>query len=424
MSHRDPVEEIVRFNRPLLAPERRIPAAEGGEDLTAEALRRKLDALARDPFAFFRGTFHLFARDVLQGRSPFAQAHAPEGLIVGDLHLENFGAYRGASGALCFDVNDFDDVGFGPLDLDVKRLCTSALLLPGADAPARLSAARGIAQSWADGVLRLGGRFPVHAYTADKAEAEVAQILRERGHKTQDELLDKAAPDKAHKLFDHGGKPARYAAIDARWRKVVEAALAEWRAHLEQLHAELPGKGEWELLDVAYRFRGTGSLGRLRFSALVGHGSERRIVEIKEARPSALDEAQGRPSAPGERARMQTASIRRLQGDPWPYVAATSLAGHAALGRTVEAEEQKISAEDLAALGKGALAGYARQCGEVLARLHVRESAPLMFGAPWDAKKAAHEAVQFAEGYAKQVEADFASYSAARKKIEERVVAG
>jgi uncharacterized protein (DUF2252 family) len=409
MSHRDPVEEIVRFNRPLLAPERRVPAAEGGGDLTAEALRRKLDALARDPFAFFRGTFHLFANDVLQERSPLAQAHAPQGLIVGDLHLENFGAYRGASGALCFDVNDFDDVGFGPLDLDVKRLCTSALLLPGADHASRASAAKGIAQSWAEGVLRLGGRFPVHAYTADKAEAEVAQILRERGHKTEEELLEKAAPEKGHKRFGPGGEPPRYVHVDAHWRKLVEAAVVGWREQLEQLHAELPHKGEWELFDVAYRFKGTGSLGRLRFSALVGHGEDRRIVEIKEARPSALDEAQARPAA-GERARMQTAAIRRLQGDPWPYVAGTHLGPHAALARTVEPEEEKISAEDLAALGKGALAGYARQCGEVLARLHVRESAPLMFGAQWDVERAAEQAVQFADKYAKQVEADYAAF--------------
>src|SRR5207237_3772611 len=122
-------------------------------DLTAQALRRKLDALAATPFRFLRGTFHLMADDVLQEGA----AAAPEGLIVGDLHLENFGIYRGASGALCFDVNDFDDVGFGPLDLDLRRLCTSALLLPGLAHGVRVNAARAIARAWAEELEKMGG---------------------------------------------------------------------------------------------------------------------------------------------------------------------------------------------------------------------------------------------------------------------------
>src|SRR5438270_5354394 len=148
---RDAVAEIIAYNRP----------GEGPAEATAEALRRKLSALANTPFQFLRGTFHLMACDLLQSRVSLARGTAPVGLIVGDLHLENFGVYRGRSGALCFDVNDFDDVGFAPLDLDLKRLCCSALLLPGAAETARLEAARAVAHGWAEGLARLGGRFPV-----------------------------------------------------------------------------------------------------------------------------------------------------------------------------------------------------------------------------------------------------------------------
>src|SRR5437899_9864586 len=136
---RDAVAEIIEYNRP----------GGGPAEARAEALRRKLSALANTPFQFLRGTFHLMACDVLQSRVSLARGTAPVGLIVGDLHLENFGVYRGQSGALVFDVNDFDDVGFGPVDLDLKRLCTSALLLPGIEARVRLEAAVAIAQAWA-----------------------------------------------------------------------------------------------------------------------------------------------------------------------------------------------------------------------------------------------------------------------------------
>src|SRR5467141_3896885 len=147
------------FNRP----------GEGPAEATAEALRRKLSALANTPFQFLRGTFHLMACDLLQSRVSLARGTAPVGLIVGDLHLENFGVYRGQSGALVFDVNDFDDVGCGPIDLDLRRLCTSALLLPDVAPKVRLEVAVAVAQAWLEELKKIGGRFPVPAWTEDKA---------------------------------------------------------------------------------------------------------------------------------------------------------------------------------------------------------------------------------------------------------------
>src|SRR6266478_8723069 len=139
---RDPVAEIVAACSPLRREERRVfHEQDPARDLTAEALRRKLDALASGPFSFLRGTFHLMAADLIQGRVPGADPSAPEGLVVGDLHLENFGTFRGASGELCFDVIDFDEVASGPIDFDLKRLCTSAMLIPGIEHGPRLAAA-------------------------------------------------------------------------------------------------------------------------------------------------------------------------------------------------------------------------------------------------------------------------------------------
>jgi hypothetical protein len=346
-----------------------------------------------------------------------AAALAPEGLIVGDLHLDNFGAYRGSSGGLVFDVNDFDDVGFGPLDFDLKRLCTSALLVPGLPAAARLQTAEALARSWADGLVRLGGRFPVRAYDGDKAEEPVKALLEEHGKRAAAALLEKVAPSSGHKRFGPCGEPARAVHSSAHFRKLVEEALLDYRRSLEQLKADLHG-GDWEPLDVVYRFKGTGSLGRLRFQALLGQGDARLVVEIKEARPSALDEARGKPAA-GERARMQAASIRRLQGDPWPYVAGMHLGKWSALARSIQPEEEKLAAAELAKSHD--LVGYARQCGEVLARLHVRESAPLMFSADWKIDEAAEGAVEFARAYAKVVESDYDAYRAARDDIADKV---
>src|SRR5690348_3519420 len=53
---RDPIDEFMRFNRPFA---RRNP----------ELLRLKVARMADGPFAFFRGTFHLFARDVIETKA-------------------------------------------------------------------------------------------------------------------------------------------------------------------------------------------------------------------------------------------------------------------------------------------------------------------------------------------------------------------
>jgi uncharacterized protein (DUF2252 family) len=364
---RDPVGEIIAYHLPLL--EHPVLAADGKTDLTSEALRRKLDALAGSPFQFFRGTFHLNACDLLKLRVPAALPLTPEGLIVGDLHLENFGIYRGQSGELCFDVNDFDDVGYGPLDVDLKRLCTS------------------------DGLVR--------------------ELLQGKGGKTREEVAAKVAPGKSHSRL--AGE--KFAAPSKEWVKTVQAAVAEYVASLRQLKAPDAPEG-WDVLDVAYRYKGLGSLGRLRFSALIGKGEARRMLELKEARPSALDLIRNRPP-PRDRARTQTASIRRLQGDPWPRVAATHLGKTCALGRENEPDEEKIDSSRFAQgdAKHEQLNTYARQCGQVLARLHCRENAPVMFDAAWSPAAAARGAVEFAEKYAPQVEADQKLFVQERNRV-------
>ncbi len=339
MPKRDPVDEIIEYHQPLLNDGHRVPDADG-HDLTREALARKLDALARSPFSFFRGTFHLMATDLLNDRVPGAAATAPDALIVGDLHLENFAVYRGAGGELCFEVNDFDDVGFGPADLDLKRLCTSALLLPDVPLSARLKAAKAIAQSWAEAVERLGGRFPIAPWDEQKAFEPVTELFTEKGRRTRDAFIAKVTKGKGRDAFGEDDEPRKFAHVGKAWVATVGRALDEYRDSLAQL--KVPVTRQWDVLEVAYRFRGTGSLGRLRFSVLLGHDEERRVLELKEARPSALDQAR-RHTEGAARERVQTAAIRRLQAEPWPRVAGTHLGKAPALCREVQAEEEKLS---------------------------------------------------------------------------------
>src|SRR6516165_2181130 len=115
---RDAVEEYKKFNRPFA---RRSP----------ELLRLKTARMGEGPFAFFRGTFHLFARDVLdRGLIPLAllRGEGAEMDLVGDLHSENYGTYKANDGLIHYDVNDFDETTTGRFDFDVCRLAVSHFL--------------------------------------------------------------------------------------------------------------------------------------------------------------------------------------------------------------------------------------------------------------------------------------------------------
>ena len=92
----------------------------------------KMDRMLTSPLAFLRGAAPLFY-ELLENLPELAEGPPGEGWITGDLHLENFGAFK-PSGHFedgeeaVFDLNDFDDCTIGPLRFDVLRLTTSLIL--------------------------------------------------------------------------------------------------------------------------------------------------------------------------------------------------------------------------------------------------------------------------------------------------------
>ena len=75
-------------------------------DRDPEMLRLKYEALLESPFRFFRGTCHLFYEDIPE-KSFILKS--PGTWICGDLHLENFGTFKGNNMLAYFDMNDFDE---------------------------------------------------------------------------------------------------------------------------------------------------------------------------------------------------------------------------------------------------------------------------------------------------------------------------
>ena len=93
------------------------------------AFRRKFRKMAADPFAFYRGSAHLFYADVARLEDRWADERTGRIWIQGDLHAENYGTYMDSEGILVFDVNDFDEAYLGHFTWDLQRMAASLALL-------------------------------------------------------------------------------------------------------------------------------------------------------------------------------------------------------------------------------------------------------------------------------------------------------
>src|SRR2546425_292729 len=113
------------------------------------------------------------------------------------------------------------------------------------------------------------------------------------------------------------------------------------------------------------------------------------------------------------------------RGPTWSRVAGAHLGKVPVLVREIEPEEEKLACGRFAAAaddgGHEQLSAYARQCGEVLARLHCRVNAPGMLDAVWNPRQAADAAVAFAEKYAALVEADWNAFVKARARVSQEL---
>jgi uncharacterized protein (DUF2252 family) len=93
------------------------------------AFRTKFRKMAREPFAFYRGSAGLFYADVSSRRDKWCDDRTSRVWIHGDLHAENFGTYMNSDGILVFDVNDFDEAYVGHFSWDLRRFVASLTLM-------------------------------------------------------------------------------------------------------------------------------------------------------------------------------------------------------------------------------------------------------------------------------------------------------
>jgi len=246
-------------------------------------LARKFAAMAADPFAFLRATAMLGHRAVDLAALPAT----PLGWICGDLHLQNFGCFRGANRLVYFDLNDFDEAARLPVSLDLLRflgsIYTAAPAL-GLDRTGADTAVRAVLAAYA-GALARGKAFWLERETAD---GPIGALLRQVSlRKRQSLLASRTVVQGARRHMRVDGVRYLQVADRAGIRAQIAGALAEL--------GETYGRPEFFVQrDLAWRVAGMGSLGVARFAVLVrGKGDPDRnaIVDFKCAAPSSAAQA-------------------------------------------------------------------------------------------------------------------------------------
>lgn len=257
-------------------------------------VRLKLRRMAGDPFAFFRGADHLYADAWPALKPPDAGPAFP---ICGDLHVENFGAFRDDRGELYYDINDFDEAVVAPCGLDLVRCATSALLAAELWRLTPLQAC-GLVLAFLDRyratVADTDGAAAVDGRAPRLARGPVGEILGKSALADQAGLLDRAT----ERLKDGTRRITR---DEDRHPAVKSARAGKVRAAVEAYGAGRGRAAFFETLDVTARVAGVGSLGVPRYLVLVAGGGSaetNRLFDLKACLPSAL---------------------RGCSADPWPF---------------------------------------------------------------------------------------------------------
>jgi uncharacterized protein (DUF2252 family) len=370
--------------------------------------------MVASPFGFFRGAVPLMAADLAS--LPTTRITVQ---ICGDAHIRNLGAFASPTGAVVFDINDFDETIPGPWEWDVKRLAAS-LVLSGREAGHSDGECKEAVETFVTEygksvnhcsqltILEIA-RYTVHRHIE---AGPLPELLKKAERVTPQDTLAKLTQSRDCGRRFKEEKPLLTAVSDKIRHDVLTAlrsygdTLSHERRHFFELH---------QPVDVAFKVVGTGSVGTRDYVILgFGNGSEDPLfLQMKEELPSAYApylNAQV-PSNQGERV-VQGQRLMQAQSDI--FLGWTRMDGRDYLVRQLADHKAAIDTEALK--GRG-LIEYAKMCGEVLGKGHARSGdACVLDGYCGGAEKLDKAVAEFAVAYADQSTADYELFTSAVKK--------
>ena len=254
--------------------------AEFNSNRLPEVVPLKYKAMALNSFSFFRGTCHLFYEDLSKAN---LMPPSPLTWICGDLHLENFGSFKGDNHQVYFDLNDFDEAILARASWELARMITSIFLAfesLGADEDEALSISRKFLDIYAATLVK-GKAIAIDPRTANGI---ICSFLKTAEKQKPKDLLKKRA-EKRKGQYEFLPRPEKYLEIEDELKLELNQFINNWID--ESLYAHY----NFSVVDSIFRIAGTGSIGAKRYMFLLESQEFRNkylLLDMKQAFPSSL----------------------------------------------------------------------------------------------------------------------------------------
>jgi len=310
---------------------------EFNKDRLPDMRQVKYNLMTENMFRFFRGTCHLFYED-------FACIDlipaTPPAWICGDLHLENFGSYKGDNRLVYFDLNDFDEAVLAPASWELVRLVTSILLAFETlkiDEKKAFKMAQLFLKSYA-ATLSKGKAYYIEPQTA---KGIVCTFLSAIGKRKQNTLLKKRTEKKKDRMMLMTDDP-RHFEIEAFLKKELFHHITQWLTYNSE------GPYNYEVIDAVFRLAGTGSVGLKRYAFLLKSkndtGSKYMLVDMKQAVSSSLLPYVNIPQPEWESEAHRIVAIQqRMQNIPPALLSTTMFKGDAYIIQEMQPVKDSIN---------------------------------------------------------------------------------
>ncbi len=259
--------------------------------LDSEKRSRKYKKMLKNAFQFYRGSAFLFYYDAIN--MPLAY-HTPVDKptwLQGDLHFDNFGAFKNKDGQVVYDTNDFDEGYVGSYLFDVLRMAVSIALYSeelGYNEEYQTNFIKAYLTNYYDQlkIFATNGDKPdTLNFNESNTSGPILKLLKELPERESNEVLNAitTVDGNERKFQDIKGlvhlSPEERDELEQNWHEYVSSIDPESRQK----------EGFFTIKDAVKKIgAGTGSIGLLRYYILIEgdlDGDEGDLVlEAKEAR--------------------------------------------------------------------------------------------------------------------------------------------
>jgi uncharacterized protein (DUF2252 family) len=253
-------------------------------------LATKMQKMSVSAFAFYRGTAHIFYKDLNSlPSSSFTNTPTASTWLSGDMHLMNMGVIRDSNGKNVFDTTDFDEGYLGSYIWDVRRMAVSILLAAqenGLSSSDRQDIVKAFLDAYLDKLKEFKGTDKELSYSVDNSNTNgvVNDLIQKSVGQSRSSFLSK------YTTINSSGKrvfltTSELQALSGSAYSAIASGMNGYIASIAS--SKRYTSSYYTLKDVRLKLgSGTGSLGRYRYFLLIegvsSSTSDDVILEMKQ----------------------------------------------------------------------------------------------------------------------------------------------